>query len=102
MEATMLYGSAEERVARGVAFLDEHAPGWRDKVEINDLRMQDSCRCVLGQVFNDEDGGESRGYYWASDKWLLAGGQAARLGFDAGYGMPFEALQAAWLEELAR
>jgi hypothetical protein len=38
-------------VKRGEAFLDEHVPGWRDKVDPSELDSADSCHCVLGQVF---------------------------------------------------
>lgn len=53
---TMLYEGAtvEERVARGEAWLDEHVPGWLDRVVLADLHLQDCQRCVLGQVFQEE------------------------------------------------
>lgn len=37
-------------VARGVAYLDEHIPFWRDRVVVKDLDMASGCDCVLGQI----------------------------------------------------
>jgi hypothetical protein len=63
--------SIQERVAKGAAFLDGAMPGWRDAVEPDALEIEDSCRCVCGQVFSehaeavvtyDEDGCAS-GYF---------------------------------------
>lgn len=39
------------RIRAGAAWLDEHKPGWRDHVVINDLDLSNTCRCVLGQIF---------------------------------------------------
>lgn len=42
-------------VERGVAWMDENArPGWRDRISIASLAMQDGCACICGQVFADE------------------------------------------------
>lgn len=42
-------------VERGVAWLDENAqPGWRDRISIASLEMQDGCMCICGQVFAEE------------------------------------------------
>ena len=41
------------KIQRGVAFLDENAPNWRGKVDINKIDMGHSQRCILGQVFGD-------------------------------------------------
>jgi len=39
-----------ERVARGAAWLDEHRPGWVDRIDLSTLSMGDRCHCVLGQL----------------------------------------------------
>lgn len=59
------HGTAAERVARGVEWLDSNVPGWVDKVEINELNMGSSCRCVLGQVFGNDNEYEMTGYGYA-------------------------------------
>lgn len=38
------------RVARGVALLDEHRPGWWKRIQVNALKMQNTCLCVIGQL----------------------------------------------------
>lgn len=45
------YGTVQERVQRGVKWLDRHKKDWRKEVVVKDLDMSDGCRCVLGQVF---------------------------------------------------
>ncbi len=42
-----------ERVARGVAWLDETRPGWAERVDLDRLDLASPCRCVLGQEFGD-------------------------------------------------
>jgi hypothetical protein len=40
-------------VTRGIAYLDEHLPGWQDEINWSELEM-DSCeKCILGQLFGD-------------------------------------------------
>lgn len=48
-------GDYREEVARGVALLDELKPGWRELIDTDDLSMQMGTRCVLGQVFGNDD-----------------------------------------------
>jgi hypothetical protein len=42
--------NAREAVARGVALLDEHMPGWELKIDLGALDMGDCDVCVLGQL----------------------------------------------------
>lgn len=43
-----------ETVARGIALLDEHGPeGWLEKIDPQDLNLQSTSQCVLGQVYGD-------------------------------------------------
>ena len=50
----------EERVQAGVAFLDEHVPGWQKGVFPDQLRIADCQCCVLGQLYGEyEDGREA-------------------------------------------
>ena len=39
----------QKRVARGVAFLDEREPGWRERVNIETLDVSSGLRCPLAQ-----------------------------------------------------
>lgn len=49
-------GTPAERVARGVAWLDATVPEWWAKVELLGFNINSPCNCVLGQVFEPEDG----------------------------------------------
>lgn len=42
---------AAERVAKGVAWLDENYPGWFDVIDLDTLDIAACDRCVLGQVY---------------------------------------------------
>lgn len=46
-------GSIAERVAAGAGLLDEHAPGWADRIDIDRLNISLCSRCVLGQLYGD-------------------------------------------------
>jgi len=41
------------RVKRGAALLDQHYPGWAEKINQKTLDMISSCRCILGQLYGD-------------------------------------------------
>lgn len=81
------YGPVEERVARGLEWLDSNVEGWVDKVEINSLRMASSCNCVLGQVFKEHERVDKynpsrldeTGYGWAMREHNI---EDIMLGFD--------------------
>lgn len=47
------------KVAAGIKLLDEREPGWRSKVEADDLNLGSCDVCVLGQVFGSYDLGLS-------------------------------------------
>jgi len=93
--------SISERVAAGAAWLDEHRPGWVDRIDLETLNLGDPCRCLLAQDFGEH----------FSDAVLAAGlGQGlspSAIGFnvtyargDEGFMWPtereFDALTAAW------
>ncbi len=42
--------TVEERVTAGAAFLDENYPGWLDRIDLDELRMDWCDACILGQV----------------------------------------------------
>jgi hypothetical protein len=97
--------SVEERVAAGVAWLDEHAPDWVGRIDLERLDLTSPCRCILGQTVGDfwdviKGGGELFG--GDEDQALTA---VRRLGFDAierdeddvaPNGGEFRALDAEW------
>lgn len=45
--------SIDERVARGVALLDEKESGWREKVDADRLDMGTCNNCIFGQVYGN-------------------------------------------------
>ncbi len=62
-----------ERVANGVAWLDERIPTWHARVTLEDLDMADSCRCVLGLVFSDRvQDGDGFGFVMSCEMPALA------------------------------
>jgi hypothetical protein len=46
-----------EEVKAGMALLDEKAPGWREKVDLDKLNMGGCVRCILGQIYGHFDEG---------------------------------------------
>jgi hypothetical protein len=42
---------SKRRVAAGVAWLNEVAPGWMSRIDLDDLDVASVRRCVCGQVF---------------------------------------------------
>jgi hypothetical protein len=82
-----------ERVARGIALLDEMAEslplrlgGWRDRVNWTDLAMANTRLCVLGQLFPVPRGaGTSDPFGWGARVLGLTVEQAVEFGFDIGY-----------------
>lgn len=45
------WGDEVERVQRGALYLDRVIPDWYERVEVNSLRLEFGCSCVLGQIF---------------------------------------------------
>ena len=43
-----------ERAARGAALLDEHKPGWWERIDLDTLALESPCRCILGQLWSAE------------------------------------------------
>jgi hypothetical protein len=50
-DASEINLSAEERVSRGVKWLDFNVPEWRSKVSVLELDILSFCKCVIGQLF---------------------------------------------------
>src|SRR3954469_19777861 len=43
----------EQRVERGAARLDNHKPGWRDRIDVDQLEVNDPYKCPVGQAYGD-------------------------------------------------
>lgn len=50
-----------ESVQRGAAFLDEHYPGWRQRINLETLDMRFWDYCVLGQAISPDRTFEAMG-----------------------------------------
>jgi hypothetical protein len=80
-----------ERVNAGIAWLDEHEPGWRQRVDRDRLDQEDCTRCVGGQL--------AGWYHYFLQRHGLSDYAAIRLGFDLVYPHgDFDQLTAAWRE----
>lgn len=53
MSATATLSTVADRVAAGAAWLDDHQPGWVDRIDAAQLDLEDCKECVLGQLFGD-------------------------------------------------
>lgn len=85
------------RAAAGAAFLDGQVPGWAGRVDLLTLRLDDTCRCVLGQI-----GGS---YIDTRDDLGLDQDAAVNLGFSVGSDGTWddwELLDDAWTAEITR
>lgn len=45
--------AARARAARGAALLDDHDPGWTDRIDPGTLALGDGAACVLGQLWGE-------------------------------------------------
>jgi len=80
-----------ERVAAGVALLDEKRPGWDQYIDLDWLDISRGRRCVLGQLY----GGDATGAGALGLKWI----ETVHRGFDRYRGEPnvvFDELTAEW------
>ena len=48
------YGTIEQRVTRGAAFLDQVAVGWEGRINLETLELRSAEHCICGQVFEKE------------------------------------------------
>lgn len=68
-------------VERGMAWLDEHRPGWEHRIDLRRLDLDSTCDCLLGQEFDLE----SRHARFASRKDIW--GWDVMNGYDVGFEM---------------
>lgn len=66
-----------ERVAKGVALLDEYDSGWRLEVDVEKLDIMDERLCILGQTFGD--------YFEGKDYLGITADYGSGYGFDVYY-----------------
>lgn len=103
--------TAKAVVKRGAKMLDKKLPGWEKKVAITTLRMDDGCKCVLGQLGGkyvnlDRLGWERDGSPDYDEMLVLLGiaryEPATKHGFDVNFdiGTSYADLQKAWIEEI--
>jgi hypothetical protein len=62
--------SLQARVARGITFMDETKPGWRENIDLTNLDMGDARMCIIGQTFRDQ----MDEYYtgaWTQGSWAV-------------------------------
>lgn len=81
------------RVAAGAAWLDENRPGWEGSIDLETLDMQNSCRCILGQL--DGDFYDALARMCFSEK--VRGAWSVAHGFEPGWDDPWSALDEAWI-----
>jgi hypothetical protein len=82
-----------ERVAAGMTWLDEHEPGWRQRIDRDRLDLQNCTRCIGGQL---------AGVYAAFlRRHGLSFSDAFLLGFNLGMGGDYDQLTATWRRLIA-
>lgn len=101
-----LQPTIRERIERGIAWLDQTVPAWRDAIHRRALDLSDSNDCVLGQVFyaeaarvNDRDGFNYAMKTYVSDDYAAQSAWVIGHGFEAD-GESYDVLTVAWLHLL--
>lgn len=84
-----------ERVARGVALLDERVPNWLETFDLSRFALKSGCDCVIGQLWtaagNTSDWSDDQFDSAIADGWLDLDFEAAEQhGFYAGSPREFE------------
>lgn len=93
------------RVASGARWLDQYIPDWYERARINNLNMADTCRCVLGQVFEAKAREESltSGFGFGSRVVEAETNVAAcELGFDIYADETYHELAELWTTEIEK
>lgn len=120
MDAREIRAELVPRVKQGMAFLDEHKPGWVEEIDLGRFDIDDGCRCVLGQIFEEEAAGDGgyAGYTYACHKvWpevLNGHDKPSQYGFSIEPGryinanddryqqLAWQVLDEIWIEEIGR
>lgn len=94
-----------KRVAKGAALLErKHGADWRSKIDPESLDMADSCKCILGQLY-DGTYEDMDGFDGGRKKLRIR--FAERYGFDtegwySNSAVSWKELEDAWKKELAK
>lgn len=86
-DETAIETRMRQAVGDAAALLDEHAIGWRERIDVDRLDIEDPCDCILGQL-----------YGWFEGKRVLYGSETSSRVSPAFYtndALPY------WLEELS-
>jgi hypothetical protein len=83
-------------VANGVAFLDKEYPGWEHEIDIDDLDIASSTRCILGQLYRGNAEPYESGFDWAMDNLDFEGNHYVH-GFAGHPFTTFEQLNHEWV-----
>jgi hypothetical protein len=87
---------ANEAAERGAAWLDEHIPGWLERVDLGRLDMASLVDCVLAQAGGDDWGSVYRAHDLTVEETEYLGFEAANKGRVTLTPSSYEALDAAW------
>lgn len=85
----------EDRVKRGAEWLDGEMPGWERKIDLDMLRLDSPCNCILGQLFDGDFGAvvPGRKQAWAQNCGFLS------YSFEATVSMrEYDALEESWIK----
>jgi len=55
-----MFFKTKKRVERGIAFLDKHVPDWHYRINLEQLEMEFSDYCILGQLYGDYHRGTAK------------------------------------------
>jgi len=86
-------------VDRGAELLDQEAPGWEKKIDLDTLDLASSSCCVLGQVYRVN---QNPAFFRGIRKLGLAWGDGPRYGFMVWGPGRWENLTEAWRREIRR
>ena len=85
-------------IESGMAWLTEHWPGWRERIDRTRLDMGSIYWCILGQVFAEEEG-EGSGFMKAMN-WFQGTMDPWRCGFLVDTALNYRQLTREWLVAL--
>ena len=89
----------EQRVAAGAALLDQKNPGWRERINVEELQLWSRFQCILGQLYGVYETGLGALGAYGNDGYNNELDWAIRHGFNGRFGDP---LNEAWKRELAK
>lgn len=63
--------STMERIEAGIALLDKKKPTWRQRIDLDGLKLEDGQHCVLGQTYGEYGEGleKLKLKYWEADDY---------------------------------